>query len=113
MSKKFILVNGKEIQVDEDSLPLLKEKFGNTILNSVLDKLVGGEQNKSISINFGTVIEYTRNKSDYIGKVTGFNKHTNKFIVSIATSQNKAGGYSFSMNDSVEISKEQIKRKLN
>lgn len=113
MSKKFILVNGKEIPVDAESFPILKEKFGNTVLSSVLDKLVNADQNKSLSITFGTVIEYTLNKSDYVGKVTGFNKRTNKFIISIATSHTKAGGYSFSMNESVEISKEQIKRKLN
>jgi len=112
MSKKFILVNGKEIPVDEDSFSILKEKFGNTVLSSVLDKLVNTDQSKSMSISFGTVIEYALNKKDYVGKVTGFNKRTNNFIISVATSQNKAGGYSFSMNESVEITKEQIVRKL-
>jgi hypothetical protein len=113
MSKKFILVNGKEIPVDEDSFSILKEKFSNTVLSSVLNKLVSGEQSKSLSITFGTVIEYILNNNNYIGKVTGFNKRTNNFIISVATSQNKAGGYSFSMNESVEITKEQIVRKLN
>jgi hypothetical protein len=112
MNKQFILVNGKEIPITDDTMPLLKEKFGNTVLSSVLNKLGSTDPNKPLMVGFGTVIEYTSNRSNYIGKVTGFNKRTNKFIISAATSQSKAGGFSFSMSESVEISKDQIKRKL-
>jgi len=81
-------------------------------LNSIIDALTKNDENEKKQIGFGAIIEYMSGDEKRVGKVTSYNKLNKKLIVSKAIGKSRAGGFSYSIDDTEEVAQSSITRRL-
>lgn len=111
MGKKYLIINGKQVDLDANE-PLLKKKLGESVLSAIMDNLAKNEGKGNEEIGFGAIIEYSIDSAKRLGKVTGYNKNNKKLVVSKVASQSKAG-FSFSSTETDEVALKDVIRRVN
>jgi len=94
MGKKFIIKDGKQTEISDESA-----------LAEVMRKA-----NSTTPISFGQVVEYTVGEEKRIGKITGADKEGNIKIAKV--SNHSRAGFQFSCTESDIVPKENIVRRL-
>jgi hypothetical protein len=87
MGKKYLLIEGKQVEVSDDIVPVMKSEM----------------------LCFGQVVEYQIGNEKRIGKITG--ARDGKILISKVANKSRAG-YQFSMTDVDAVNKAEIVRRL-